>query len=248
MSKKERRITLIRFDPRRIRRLRPLARRVSGLLPWCGPLSLLVGCAAMALERLSLWQLLLELSMTEFLAALALALPGIALHEIGHMIAAIADGCAVDEVGIYVCGWSVTSAYVSMDKHRNDRSGVQQALAGVRAESLYAGVLLFLGAVRNRPVFVATSVFHFFSITEQLLPLEQHDGEAALSARLGVESIATLAKITFAQPVRWRQLLHRGADGRQALVMLALVRWAGFLTILLVVLFVIFQVLVLLLR
>lgn len=246
MSKKEKRVTLIRFDPRRIRRLRPLARLVSGLLPWCGPLSLLAGCTAMALARLSLRQLLLELCMTELLVALALALPGIALHELGHMITAIADGCAVDEVGIYVCGWSVTSAYVSMDKHRNDRSGVQQALAGVRAESLYAGVLLFLGTtVWNRPVFVATSVFHFFSITEQLLPLAQHDGEAALSARLGVESIAALAKITFAQPVRWRQLLHRGADGRRALVLLALVRWAGFLAILFVVLFAVFQVLVL---
>ena len=142
MSKKEKRVTLIRFDQRRIRRLRPLARLVSGLLPWCGPLSLLAGCTAMALARLSLRQLLLELCMTELLVALALALPGIALHEIGHMVAAIADGCAVDEVGIYVCGWRVTSAYVSMDRHHNDRSGVQQALAGVRAESLYAGVLL----------------------------------------------------------------------------------------------------------
>ena len=54
MSKKEKRVTLIRFDPRRIRRLRPLARLVSGLLPWCGPLSLLAGCTAMALARLSL--------------------------------------------------------------------------------------------------------------------------------------------------------------------------------------------------
>lgn len=70
MSKKERRVTLIRFDQRRIRRLRPLARLVSGLLPWCGPLSLLAGCAAMALERLSLRQLLLELRMTELLVAL----------------------------------------------------------------------------------------------------------------------------------------------------------------------------------
>ena len=182
--------------------------------------------------------------MTELLVALALALPGIALHEIGHMVAAIADGCAVDE-GIYVCGWRVTSSYVSMDKHRNDRSGVQQALAGVRAESLYAGVLLLLGTVWNRPVFVATSVCHIFSITEQLLPLAQHDGEAALSARLGVESIAALAKITFAQPVRWRQLLHRGADGRRALVLLALVRRAGFLAILFVVLFAVFQALAL---
>jgi len=247
MSKKEKRVTLIRFDPRRIRRLRPLARLVSGLLPWCGPLSLLAGCTAMALARLSLRQLLLELSMTELPVALALALPGIALHEIGHMVAAIADGCAVDEVGIYVCGWRVTSAYVSMDKHRNDRSGVQQALAGVRAESLYAGVLLLLGTW-NHPVFVATSVCHIFSITEQLLPLAQHDGEAALSARLGVESIAALAKITFAQPVRWRQLLHRGADGRRALVLLALVHWAGFLAILFVVLFAVFQVLALFLR
>lgn len=247
MSKKEKRVTLIRFDPRRIRRLRPLARLVSGLLPWCGPLSLLAGCTAMALARLSLRQLLLELCMTELLVALALALPGIALHEIGHMVAAIADGCAVDEVGIYVCGWRVTSAYVSMDKHRNDRSGVKQALAGVRAESLYAGVLLLLGTW-NHPVFVATSVCHIFSITEQLLPLAQHDGEAALSARLGVESIAALAKITFAQPVRWRQLLHRGADGRRALVLLALVHWAGFLAILFVVLFAVFQVLVPFLR
>lgn len=41
MSKKEKRVTLICFDQRRIRRLRPLARLVSGLLPWCGPLSLL---------------------------------------------------------------------------------------------------------------------------------------------------------------------------------------------------------------
>lgn len=49
----------------------------------------------------------------------------------------------------------------------------------------------------------------------------------------------------FAQPVRWRQLLHRGADGRRALVLLALVRWAGFLAILFVVLFAVFQVLVL---
>lgn len=241
MSKKEKRVTLIRFDPRRIRRLRPLARLVSGLLPWCGPLSLLAGCTAMALARLSLRQLLLELCMTELLVAL----PGIALHEIGHMVAAIADGRAVDEVGIYVCGWRVTSAYVSMDRHHNDRSGVQQALAGVRAESLYAGILLLLGTVWNRPVFVATSVCHIFSITEQLLPLAQHDGEAALSARLGVESIAALAKITFAQPVRWRQLLHRGADGRRALVLLALVHWAGFLAILFVVLFAVFQVLVL---
>lgn len=53
MSKKEKRVTLIRFDQRRIRRLRPLARLVSGLLPWCGPLSLLAGCTAMALARLS---------------------------------------------------------------------------------------------------------------------------------------------------------------------------------------------------
>lgn len=74
MSKKEKRVTLIRFDPRRIRRLRPLARLVSGLLPWCGPLSLLAGCTAMALARLSLRQLLLELCMTELLVALALAL------------------------------------------------------------------------------------------------------------------------------------------------------------------------------
>ena len=132
-----------------------------------------------------------------------------------------------------------------MDKHRNDRSGVQQALAGVRAESLYAGVLLLLGTVWNRPVFVATRVCHIFSITEQLLPLAQHDGEAALSARLGVESIAGLAKITFAQPVRWRQLLHRVADGLRALVLLALVLWAGFLAILFVVLFAVFQVLAL---
>ena len=48
----------------------------------------------------------------------------------------------------------------------------------------------------------------------------------------------------FAQPVRWR-LLHRGADRRRALVLLALVRWAGFLAILFVVLFAVFQVLVL---
>ena len=243
MSKKEKRITLIRFDPRRIRRFRPQARLVSRLLPWCGPLSLLAGCTSMALERLSLRQLLLELSMTEFLAALALALPGIALHEIGHMIAAIADGCAVDEVGIYVCGWSVTSAYVSMDKHRNDRSGVQQALAGVRAESLYAGILLFLGTVWYHPIFVATSVFHIFSITEQLLPFAQHDGESALSARLGVESIAALAKATFAQPARWRQLLHRGADGRRALVLLALVRWAAPIAVPFFVLFGVFLIL-----
>lgn len=74
MSKKEKRVTLIRFDQRRIRRLRPLARLVSGLLPWCGPLSLLAGCTAMALARLSLRQLLLELCMTELLVALALAL------------------------------------------------------------------------------------------------------------------------------------------------------------------------------
>lgn len=51
MSKKEKRVTLIRFDQRRICRLRPLA-------------------------RLSLRQLLLELCMTELLVALALALPG----------------------------------------------------------------------------------------------------------------------------------------------------------------------------
>lgn len=74
MSKKEKRVTLIRFDQRRIRRLQPLARLVSGLLPWCGPLSLLAGCTAMALARLSLRQLLLELCMTELLVALALAL------------------------------------------------------------------------------------------------------------------------------------------------------------------------------
>lgn len=72
MSKKEKRVTLIRFDQRRIRRLQPLARLVSGLLLWCGPLSLLAGCTAMALARLSLRQLLLELCMTELLVALAL--------------------------------------------------------------------------------------------------------------------------------------------------------------------------------
>ena len=92
MSKKEKRVTLIRFDPRRIRRLRPLARLVSGLLPWCGPLSLLAGCTAMALARLSLRQLLLELCMTELLVALSLALPGIALHT--SRTTGIPHGCS----------------------------------------------------------------------------------------------------------------------------------------------------------
>ena len=57
--------------------------------------------------------------------------------------------------------------------------------------------------------------------------------------------IIVAGEITCAQPVRWRQLLYRGADGRRALVLLALVRWAGFLAILFVVLFAVFQVLVL---
>ena len=203
---------------RRGRRMRAVCGVVNGLLPLVAPVAFAAGMAARAFWGGGYYGFIMPLYA-------ALLLLSIALHEAGHMAAAIAYGYEVTEVGILLLGIFPAGAYVA---HR-DRKGVaarqrmQLSLAGIECNLLLAGVSLLL-SVAVEPLsftFLLTAYANMVLAAINVLPGKGLDGELALSAAFEVESIYAVAGRCLRSGKARRRLRRAGFAGAACLAIFA---------------------------
>lgn len=225
MSRKHsalKRITLLRMNPSLLHCLRPAARVYSTLLPLCSAAALFIGSWAV-----------LHADFSDWLPPSALLLfPGLAiatfLHEMSHTAAAVACGCPVDEAGLFLWKIFPVAAYVEFTPPRHRRRYIQIALAGIRSDLLWVGILFWAGVCARQSLCIELAVINLCSALSNALPISGRDGEQALSALLGTEDIDHLARKILAAPRLRRRILCRGAEGKHAFCVLTAVRFAPF--------------------
>lgn len=141
----------------------------------------------------------------------------LALHEAGHLVAGLAYGYKISDTGILLLGIIPIGAYVAHeDKKDASRSEkVQFALAGVEMNLLIVGICLLI-AIQNYSlslVLVSVANINVVLAGINLLPASGLDGESALSAIFGVNSISDVAKKSLLNKRRRHKLLHSGFPG-----------------------------------
>jgi len=139
------------------------------------------------------------------------------LHELGHLVAGLAYGYIISDVGILLFGIIPLGAYVA---HENKKDAtkiekIQFSLAGIETNLLIADICLFL-ALQSLTwsmtmVYVANTNIILAGIN--LLPASGLDGESALSAACGVTSISKVAGKCLTNKKHRQKLLHTGMPG-----------------------------------
>lgn len=147
----------------------------------------------------------------------ALFFASIALHEVGHLIAGIAYGYKISDAGILLLWRIPIGGYVAYENARGiSRKGrLQFALAGVEMDMLVAGLCLIMSVAIRRFSFTFTMIANanIFLALVNLIPSYGLDGEAALSALLGVGSIYKLSKRWVRDRRNRLKLIKKGLRG-----------------------------------
>lgn len=122
----------------------------------------------------------------------------LALHELGHLVAGLAYGYKISDTGILLLGIIPLGAYVAHEdkKDATKAEKIQFALAGVEVNLLIAGICLLLAMQSYQWSLTMFSVANVNVILagENLLPVSGLDGESALSAACGIDSIGEVAR------------------------------------------------------
>lgn len=141
----------------------------------------------------------------------------LALHEAGHLIAGLAYGYKISDTGILLFGIIPIGAYVAHEdkKDATKAEKIQFALAGVEVNLLIAGSCLLLATQYYQWSLTMLSVANVNIVLAgiNLLPASGLDGESALSAVCGVNSISEVAKKWLTNKKRRQKLLHSGLPG-----------------------------------
>lgn len=166
------------------------------------------------------------------------AVVSLALHEAGHLVACLAFGFKVRDTGILLLGIIPIGAYVEYDNKPDApwKEKMQLSLAGVEVNLLLAGICLLL-SISDYPLsFTMTSVAKLNVVLAgiNLLPAPGIDGELALSALFGVNSISEIAKEWLADKKRRKKLRHSGFPGCICLCIFFFTRFAKVLIWLLI--------------
>ena len=166
----------------------------------------------------------------DWAAYIFLFLVSICLHELGHFIAGAANGYGVSDVGILLLWVIPIGAYVACYERNGvepagKKAKIQFSLAGIEMNLLIAGVMLIIGVLV--PAFFVTSLMvaaeNGWLAFINLLPSRGLDGESALSALCGVESIFSTASGWLFKKEKRRQLYRSGAAGFVSLAFFAVV-------------------------
>ena len=150
-------------------------------------------------------------------AAYALLFGCIALHEAGHLIAALAYGYDITETGLLLIWLFPIGAYVAhlQPEVGRRREMIQVSLAGIEGNLLVTGIMLTCAAMF--PSASATLRFssnlNMLIALANLLPMEELDGEEALSALCGVESIYNTALAAMRSKKRRAKMRRAGLPG-----------------------------------
>lgn len=147
----------------------------------------------------------------------SLVLLSISLHEAGHLVAGLAGGYKVTDAGILLLWRIPIGAYVAHERNKRASKGrrLQFALAGVEMNILVAGLYLIASSIFERLSFTLTvaALMNMLLALINLIPSHGLDGEAALSALLGVNSIYQLSKKWVCSRKCRRKLLKAGLPG-----------------------------------
>lgn len=122
----------------------------------------------------------------------------LALREMGHLVAGLANGYKISDTGILLLRIIPIGAYVAHEdrKDASRSEKIQFALAGVEMNLLIAGICLLVASQCYPLSLVMISVANTNVVLAgiNLLPASGLDGESALSAVCGVNSISEVAK------------------------------------------------------
>ncbi|MBR0530135.1 MAG: amidoligase family protein [Ruminococcus sp.] len=122
----------------------------------------------------------------------------LALHELGHLIAGLAYGYNISDTGILLLGIIPLGVYVAHEdkKDATKAEKIQFALAGVEVNLLIAGICLLLAMQFYQLSLTMLSVANVNVIFAgvKLLPASGLDGDSALSAACGIDSISEMAR------------------------------------------------------
>lgn len=225
--KKEWKLKLFHPSARLLRGLRPAARVINAVLPAAGLVTCAAGVASLfrfglptgSRVRLLMWAVGIAASC--------------ALHETGHVMAAVACGCPVYDTGLWMKGPIVQGAYVNMRRVAHSRQQVQMSLAGIESDLLFSGCFLLKGALQQRADCCVLGLLVLTLGLGNLLPDDGKDGNDALSDLLRVDNAAVLAQNVLGSAER-RRRLRRQPYGHLALAILVLVRCTKVLSVVLV--------------
>lgn len=141
----------------------------------------------------------------------------LAFHELGHLVAGLAYGYKISDTGILLLGIIPLGAYVAHEDNKaaTKAEKIQFALAGVEVNLLIAGICLLLAMQSYQWSLTLFSVANVNVILAgvNLLPASGLDGESALSAACGINSISEVAKKWLTNKKRRQKLLRAGLPG-----------------------------------
>ena len=195
----------------RARKYRPLCVLVNQLLPFLSIIVFVVGVILnLAIEE----SLYYEFNIIEYYVLIVISLVA---HEMGHLIAGISAKYNFSDAGILLLGLFPIGAYVAHEEKKNATKAekLKLALSGILVNLLIAGIL-FSGSVLSSTTdytFIAAAQINCILAAVNLLPAVGLDGESALSALLGVESISETAKKWIMNTKHRRKLFHSGFTG-----------------------------------
>ena len=138
-------------------------------------------------------------------------------HECGHLVAGLAYGYSISELGVLLFWMIPVGAYVAHGEKENVRKcdRIQFSLAGIEINLMIAGICL-LGSMEiwalSGTLFSIACLNVALAILN-ILPAQGLDGETALSDALGIDSINALARKWLHKPKLRKRLLCSGYKG-----------------------------------
>ena len=162
---------------------------------------------------------------TNWWVCYGLLIVSLACHEAGHFMAGLSYGYKIHDVGVLLFGVVPLGAYVAHEdkKDATKAEKLQFALAGIEMNLLIAGICLIITNLCYplSATMVMVANMNVILALVNLLPAEELDGEAALSALLGVESISKIAKACLLKRELRYKVLHSGPRGLGCLCIFA---------------------------
>lgn len=192
-------------------KFRPFCVLANHLLPFLSLLMFTVGVVLCLTTKSPLY---FEFNLALYYGLVILSLSA---HELGHFIAGISAKYEFSDVGILLLTVFPVGAYVAHEEKENatDAEKLQLALSGILVNLLIAGTF-FAGAALCRTTdytFTAVAQANCILAAVNLLPAEGFDGESALSALFGVDSISKIARKWLTNTKRRRKLFRSGITG-----------------------------------
>ena len=140
-------------------------------------------------------------------------------HECGHLVAGLAYGYNISELGVLLFGVFPAGAYVAANHEEENKLNrcdrIQFSLAGIELNLMITGICLLtsIEIYALSGTLFSVAYLNVALAVLNILPAQGLDGERALSDALGVESINALARKWLHKPKFRKKLFKSGYKG-----------------------------------